>query len=64
MLKFSRIEESNRVVKINGKEIKIKGVDQFVYLGSVMERNGKIKYEVNEGMERLWNSSNSLCDVT
>jgi hypothetical protein len=32
--------EEKTVVKINGKEIK--EVDKFVYLGSVVEQNGKI----------------------
>jgi hypothetical protein len=30
-------------VKINGKEM-----DKFVYLGSVVEKNGKIQSEINE----------------
>jgi hypothetical protein len=33
-------------VKINGKEIK--EVDKFVYLGSVLEKNGTIQNEMNE----------------
>jgi hypothetical protein len=32
-------------VKINGREIK---VDKSVYLGSVVEKNGKIQNEINE----------------
>jgi hypothetical protein len=33
-------------VKINGEEVK--EVDKFVYLGSVVEKNGKIQNEISE----------------
>jgi hypothetical protein len=46
MLKLSRNEGKNTVVKINRKETK--EVDQFVYLGSVEEKNGRIQNKINE----------------
>jgi hypothetical protein len=41
-LKLSTYVGKNIVEKINGKEIK---ADKFVYLGSVVENNGKIQNE-------------------
>jgi hypothetical protein len=40
MLKLEKWRK-NRVVKINGKEIKV--VDKFVHLGSLVEKSGKSK---------------------
>jgi hypothetical protein len=46
MLKLLSNVGKNTVVKINGKDIK--EVDKSVYLGSVVEKNGKIQNEINE----------------
>jgi hypothetical protein len=45
MLKLLRNRGKHTAVKINAKEIK--EIDKFVYLGSVVEKNGKIQNEIN-----------------
>jgi hypothetical protein len=56
--------QKNKVVKINGKEIK--EVDTFVYFESVAGTNGKIQNEINERTEKASKyyhlAKSSLCN--
>jgi hypothetical protein len=74
LLKLSTNGGKKTVVKINGKEIKY--VDKFVYLGSVVEKNGNIQNEIHERIGKaskrynlakslLWNKNiDRKCKIT
>jgi hypothetical protein len=46
MLRLSRKEEKNTIMKISVSEIE--QVDRFTYLGSVLEKKSKIQNEMKE----------------
>jgi hypothetical protein len=74
MLKTLKKCNKNTVIKMNGKEIK--EVDKFVYLVSVVEKNGKIQNKINKRIGKasefyhlakslLWNKdTDGKCKIT
>jgi hypothetical protein len=50
MLRLLRKEERNTIIKTSGSELK--QVDRFTYLGSVVEKSGMIRNEINERIRK------------